>query len=142
MIKLFYTLFILSGLNFAQPETGKVIIEVTNFETREGKILLSVYASEEGFPGKEEYAYMKMIVEIGEKTCIKEIDLPPGTYAISLVHDANDNDEADTNFLGIPKEPLGMSNYAEMGRPKFEKAKFELKSGQVLRMEIPLNTIF
>ncbi len=34
----------------------------------------------------------------------------PGTYAIGLYHDENGNKRLDKNFLGIPVEPLGVSN--------------------------------
>jgi uncharacterized protein (DUF2141 family) len=50
----------------------------------------------------------------------------PGTYAVSVLHDVNSNGDLDTNFLGIPKEPLGFSNGAKpkMGPPSFDAAKF------------------
>jgi uncharacterized protein (DUF2141 family) len=54
--------------------------------------------------------------------------VPTGTYAISYIHDANNNGEMDANFMGIPKEDYGCSNNAKgfMGPPKWEDAKFEL----------------
>ncbi len=42
-----------------------------------------------------------------------ELCLPapgPGSYAIGLYHDENGNKKLDKNFLGIPVEPLGVSN--------------------------------
>ena len=137
---IFLILSALIGQN--QTDQGKVIVEITNLEVREGKILLSVYDDEEGFPGDEDKAIKKMIIPISQEPCIAEIVLPGGTYAISVAHDVNDNMEVDTNWLGIPKEPLGMSNYPDMARPKFDKAKFDLVVGQTLRLEIPVNTIF
>jgi uncharacterized protein (DUF2141 family) len=46
-----------------------------------------------------------------------------------LFHDANENGELDTNFLGLPKEAYAFSNNAKVtfGPPKFEKAMFEFK---------------
>jgi uncharacterized protein (DUF2141 family) len=142
MLRILIILIVIPGWLSAQDIKGKVIVEVTNLETSEGQILLSVYDSDVGFPGDEDEAVMKMIIEIGEKECQAEFELPPGIYAISLAHDINNNMEVDTNFLGIPKEPLGMSNYPDMARPKFDKAKFELKAGEVIKLEIPVNTIF
>ena len=50
---------------------------------------------------------------------------PPGTYAVKLHIDENENGELDTNFLGIPKEQFGFSNNAKaLGIPKFEAASF------------------
>jgi uncharacterized protein (DUF2141 family) len=37
-------------------------------------------------------------------------DIPPGTYALAVIHDENMNGKLDTNWLGIPKEGYGFSN--------------------------------
>lgn len=57
-------------------------------------------------------------------------DLPPGTYAVRLYHDENDDGELDTNMFGVPQEPFGFSNNARgnMGPPDFEDAAFTLES--------------
>ena len=50
----------------------------------------------------------------------------PGTYAIMVMHDANDNKQMDMEN-GIPKE--SWANTGEMnlyGPPTFEGAKFEV----------------
>ncbi len=57
-------------------------------------------------------------------------DLPPGTYAVRLYHDEDDDGELDTNMFGVPQEPFGFSNNARgnMGPPDFEDAAFTLGS--------------
>jgi uncharacterized protein (DUF2141 family) len=57
---------------------------------------------------------------------VAEIELEPGNYAVSVHHDDNDNDKMDTNFIGIPKEPIGLSNgaVAKFGPPKYKDAVF------------------
>ena len=37
-------------------------------------------------------------------------DLVPGTYAIALIHDENDNQRLDTGLFGIPKEGFCFSS--------------------------------
>jgi len=37
-------------------------------------------------------------------------DIPPGTYALVVIHDENMNGKLDTNWVGIPKEGYGFSN--------------------------------
>ena len=63
-----------------------------------------------------------------EATVVFE-DIPQGTYAIKVFHDANENSEHDTNFLGIPTESYGFSNDARgtFGPAKFADAKFDVK---------------
>jgi uncharacterized protein (DUF2141 family) len=57
-----------------------------------------------------------------------EMHLPPGEYALSIFYDSNDNGELDTNFIGIPKEPVALSNNArpKFGPPKYKDAVFTL----------------
>ncbi len=54
--------------------------------------------------------------------------LKSGVYAVSIYHDENANNELDTNFLGIPKEPYAFSNNARgsFGPPSFEDCQFVL----------------
>ena len=55
-------------------------------------------------------------------------EVEPGEYAISVHHDDNDNGKMDTNFIGIPKEPTGLSNGAvpKFGPPKYKDAAFRV----------------
>ena len=39
-------------------------------------------------------------------------ELPPGTYAIGIFHDANLNNRLDNYFFGVPREQYGFSNNA------------------------------
>jgi len=53
-------------------------------------------------------------------------DVPPGTYALAVIHDENMNGKLETNWLGIPKEGYGFSNDAKgiLGAPSFAAASF------------------
>ena len=61
-----------------------------------------------------------------------------GMYAISVFHDKNDNKKMDTNFVGIPKEPTGMSNGAKafFGPPKYKDAKFMVEANVVMPIKV------
>jgi uncharacterized protein (DUF2141 family) len=52
--------------------------------------------------------------------------LPPGEYAVVVVHDENDNGKLDTGFLGFGGESYAYSNDAKplFGRPGFDEVKF------------------
>ena len=62
-------------------------------------------------------------------------DLPAGKYAIKVFHDEDDDDELDTNFIGIPSEDYGFSNNAKgnFGPASWEDAMFvfEAKSDTI-----------
>ena len=58
--------------------------------------------------------------------------------SVGIYHDANANSEMDTNWIGMPKEGVGVSNPAKarMGPPKFEDALIEINADTEFR--IPL----
>jgi uncharacterized protein (DUF2141 family) len=64
--------------------------------------------------------------------------LPPGGYAIAVIHDENGNGKLDT-FAGIPREGFGFSRNPRIafGPPSFSAARFDLVQGsdaQTIRM--------
>jgi uncharacterized protein (DUF2141 family) len=66
-------------------------------------------------------------------------DIPPGTYAIAVVHDENMNGKLDANRLGIPSEGYGFSNGARalLSAPSFSAASFR-HDGGTLNLSIRL----
>lgn len=59
-------------------------------------------------------------------------DVPPGTYAIALLHDENGNGRAD-RVLMVPREGFGFSRNApvRMGPPSFDSAAFQVGTSAV-----------
>lgn len=113
-----------------------IIVEFTGVKSDKGDVYVALYNKKEHFLKKE---YKGVIVNVNDnKAFATFLNIPNGEYAISSFHDANDNKKLDTNFIGIPKEPIGISNNAKgfMGPPKFRKAKFEVKEGVKLVIRI------
>lgn len=56
--------------------------------------------------------------------------LPPGGYALAIIHDQNGNNRLDT-FMGIPKEGVGFSRNPPIrfGAPSFRAARFAVAGG-------------
>jgi len=83
------------------------------------------------------YAYDGIEVK-GNKATLTFKNLPPGTYAIAALHDANSNGKMDTNMLGIPKEDYGASNDAKstFGPPKYKDAKFDVMKDQTITIKM------
>ncbi|RZN76666.1 MULTISPECIES: DUF2141 domain-containing protein [unclassified Winogradskyella] len=109
-----------------------ITVNISGLESNDGKILIGLYDEENKFLKDR---FKDAIGEIDqEKSTITFTDIPEGTYAISFIHDENDNGKMDTNFMGIPKEDYGCSNNAKgfMGPPKWKDAKFELKSDKTI----------
>lgn len=131
MLRLFSILLI--SLIFFQgysQENRTLSIEFEGIKAEEGKLFVALYNSEKDFLKNE----MKgSIVDIkGGKAKATFKNLEKGVYAVSSFYDKNDNGKMDTNFLGIPKEPTGLSNNAKgrFGPPKFRDAKFNITTSQ------------
>jgi len=57
----------------------------------------------------------------------------PGTYAIALLHDENENDRIDRLLGLVPREGFGFSRDARVsfGPPHFEDAAFDVGTAEV-----------
>ena len=66
-------------------------------------------------------------------------DIPVGEIAMLVYVDENDNGRIDKNFIGIPKEALGISNnYRPKGPPAFDRARFSVSEGETLSIDITI----
>ena len=121
---------------YSTVQSQTLTVVVRGVRNNKGMVRVALYNSEKDF-------MKKILHSKSEKAKSGEVqivlgDIPPGTYAISVVHDANENGEMDSNSMGIPKEGFGFSNNAMrmFGPPSFEEAKF-VWDGQK-KMEINL----
>ncbi|MCI2230073.1 DUF2141 domain-containing protein [Polaribacter sp. MSW13] len=120
----------------AQEETVDLTVNISGLNSNKGTLLIAVYNKKENFLKKQ---FKGDIVKIKDKKSVVVFkDLPKGEYAVSFVHDENDNKKMDTNFLGIPKEDYGCSNNATgfMGPPKYDDAKFQLSENKTIEIKI------
>lgn len=110
-----------------QPLVATVIVTVQGVASPQGQITALLYATDDGFPAKEAKAKARISVPASVGSVALHFqNVPAGTYAVTVYHDANGNGRLDTNWIGIPKEPVAVSNNAKgrMGPPKFKDAKF------------------
>ena len=88
-----------------------------------------------------QWGFARVEETVGEGSYQRSFDIPPGTYAIKLHIDENENGELDTNFLGIPREQYGTSNNllfldfeaASFVIDTYEKVQIDLWRGRYLR---------
>lgn len=119
-------------------EEKKLTVQITNVTSEEGQIILAIYNSSENYDKRIAFKEVKLKPEID--TVIFETNLPDGEYLVMLVHDINNNGKLDTTFIGMPKEPVGLSNYDGKGIPgKFKKHKFSVNENT--EIIIPLKKI-
>ena len=135
----FICIAILAALSTTFAQSGKIIsVEVSGIKGNKGEISIGLFSSKDGFP-KDEKVFKGDYVQVkAEKVISAFKNIPEGTYAIAVYHDANSNKKFDKNFMKIPKEGYGFSNnvFGMFGPPKFEKVSFELKQDMVVKITL------
>lgn len=134
-------LILFAGAAAASAEEATLRVEIVGLENVEGKVIISVYDNEDDWLGKG--AVVTETVDIVsarvDGLVVTELNLPTGNYAVSLFYDENDNGQLDSNFIGIPKEPVALSNNARprFGPPRYRDAVFALEAdGAIQRITI------
>lgn len=134
MKKIFFILCLLSFNAIAADLT----VNITGITSKKGFIRLAMYDNATDFPGNYVNAIdsENILAQSSTATAIFK-DLKPGTYAISVFHDVNNDEDLNTNFMGIPKEPFGFSNNPRiLGPPKFRKCKFTVNSDKTVTIKL------
>jgi uncharacterized protein (DUF2141 family) len=136
--KFFLIIFILCAIQTskAQKETFNLTVNISGLNSSDGNLLVGIYNKKESFLKKP---IKSAIVKVeSKKALVLFRNLPKGIYAVSFVHDENDNKKMDTNFIGIPKEDYGCSNNAIgfMGPPKYKDAKFVLEEDKTIEINL------
>lgn len=127
-------LFIVSLQGFSQNINLKVVIE--GIEEKKGTIYLSLHNNKDSFPsGDEKPIQAAEIKNFNSQADFTFKGLKRGVYAVSVFQDLNGNQELDTNFIGIPNEPVGASKMTSFGRPKFSKCKFTVNEDTTIRIK-------
>lgn len=105
----------------------QVTIALAGAADTNGKVHVSVFDSKEGYKSRK-----PLISRIlPSKSESLSVDIPEGEYLVSVYVDANDNGKLDTGFMGIPKEPVGISNYDGKSIPGgFDKHKVKVGPSQ------------
>jgi uncharacterized protein (DUF2141 family) len=132
------SLLVLASSSFAQ--TGRITVQVEGIKSKTGKIALLLFNQAQGFPGEVKQSLRQELKNVNKEELTFVLDqLPYSTYAISVIHDENENQRIDTNFLGIPKEGYGFSNNSRnlFRAPRFKEAAFALdRSELTLRINL------
>jgi uncharacterized protein (DUF2141 family) len=93
----------------ASAQSLPVTLIVRNVRKNGGSVYVAVFESAEAY--RKERAFVGLVLEPDAEILRAELELPPGEYLFSLFQDRNGNGKFDMNFLGIPREPFGLSNY-------------------------------
>lgn len=123
----------------ANQPAGTLDVSVERLRNQRGVLHLCLTRDPAHFPdcGSDPRA-MKRTVPAGSGP-VRFLDIAPGGYALSIVHDENRNGRLDT-LLGIPREGFGFSRnpVIRFGAPRFGQVRIDLGPGfarQAVRMQ-------
>jgi uncharacterized protein (DUF2141 family) len=128
----------------ATPIPGTdVTITATGLRSAKGKLMACLTADPGQFPNcRNPDRTYHLVVPAGETVELHFADVPPGRYAVALLHDENGNGKIDRALMLVPTEGFGFSSDAPvvMGPPKFEAAAFTV-AAQPVRQTIHIRYI-
>jgi uncharacterized protein (DUF2141 family) len=126
----------------AQPSCPGIHVKILNIKNSTGAVACALFESPAGFPTEFLRAatnIMMIKIKDTQARCDFE-DIPPGRYALAVIHDENMNGRLDINWAGIPTEGYGFSNDAKalLSAPTFHAASFPY-DGRNVQLTIGLN---
>lgn len=130
--------FVIVSAILATPvaRASELRVTITDVRSDSGELLIGLYETADGFlaaianaetsgimADRNRLIGVAMRARHGPQQAVFA-RLPPGRYAVIVVHDENDNGRLDANVLGVPTEGYGFSNDARgfLSAPSFEAA--------------------
>ncbi len=114
------------------PSAPRLIITVTGIRRVVGNITFTLYGDQPAkflaHQGKIGLIRVPLTSQVADG-CFAVSG--PGTYAVAVYNDANDNHQFDRTLVGLPAEAYGFSNDAPifLGPPSFKSVAFEVRPG-------------
>ncbi len=124
------TVFALTLLMSIAASAADLKMTLTGFKNEKGVVRVAVFSDNGAFYKRTEDAAAQLTLTVAQARSFTVPRLNPGTYAVAVIHDENNNGKLDTNFLGMPKEGYAFSNSTGIMPPDFEKAKFVVTAPQ------------
>lgn len=133
--------FLLAGVySVAQ---GKVSVSISNIKNNNGVCRVCIFDNPAAFNGEGKPVQCVAAPVKANRAVAQFENIPAGTYAISVFHDANNNNKFDVNFVGMPKEGYGASGnkLPFAAAPAFKANQFVLKNNQHVQLPIKLRNL-
>ncbi len=131
-----------STIAFAQSSCPGIHVEILEIRNSTGTVACALFEAPEGFPTKYLHSATNiMMIKVRDRQARCDfLDIPPGTYALAVIHDENMDGKLGTNSVGIPTEGYGFSNDAAalLSAPSFRAASFAY-DGRSVALTITLN---
>jgi len=117
----------------APEATGAVDVRIVGARSAKGMIRACLTRNPRFFPNcDKDNTSFKASVHAAPDAVIRFANVPPGDYAVTVLHDENENFKLDTT-LGIPREGVGFSRNPRlvMSAPAFTATVFKVAGASV-----------
>jgi uncharacterized protein (DUF2141 family) len=124
------------------PSCPGIHVKILDIRNSTGTVDCALFDSPVGFPTEFLHSASRvMVLRVRHERARCDFeDIPPGTYALAVIHDEDSNGKLNTNWLGIPTEGYGFSNDARglLGPATFSAASFSY-DGRSVELTISLH---
>ena len=122
---------------------SRIVATLTNLRNEKGVCRVCLFNSADAFNGEGGTPVKCATVSTRESSTVVFDGVSAGTYAVFVLHDANNNNRMDKNFLGIPKEGYGASrnNLPFAAAPTFQGNKFVVGNQTTTTLNIRLRNL-
>lgn len=131
------SLFLAVTGSYAEIQPQNLTVNVKGLEPGKGQVVVSIFSSKETFLEKP---LVSKVMKVSNENTLTFIvpNLKKGVYAVSVIYDINNDGKLSTGFMGIPTEPVGMSNNAKgfLGPPSFKKASIQFSTSETISISL------
>lgn len=140
--KVVFSFFLLISIGgYSQTQA---LIQLSELRSNEGNIIVAIFDNEKSFVDekpKMHKTFKKTKVKNGRLNL--RFDIPDGSYGITIVDDENKNGDLDYNFLGMPTEGFGFSDYYHTGltKPSLDDFRIQVEKGKTNKINCKVRYI-
>jgi uncharacterized protein (DUF2141 family) len=124
----------LLGVGWGQA--APLVVEVAGVASGSGQVVCGVWYAAEGFPVEGFRQEVRVDAAPDRVRCRFELEEAPDRIAVAVYHDVDGDGALDTNLLGIPAEPIGVSNAGlrRFGAPRYPDCAVPLADTILVRL--------
>jgi uncharacterized protein (DUF2141 family) len=132
----------LSALSAVAQESSRIDVTIAPVRVKDGgDLIVALYSDEDSWLELERAFGVQTVPADSETVRVVFEDIPPGEYALQVIHDKNQNGKFDMRWFPYPKpkEGAGVSNdHVRKGKPHHHEALFTVE-GEVVALDIRLH---
>ena len=141
-IGLFVSLYLFTNVGLSQNE---IVAGINNLKNNNGVCRACIFNNPSSFTSETAIPFKCITVPIKNQSATALFnDIPPGTYAMFVLHDENNNNKMDKNFIGIPKEGYGASGnkLPFASAPGYNDNKFIIEGNTTVKLFIKVRNLY